>query len=58
MEFSNFVYSGPYLFVLALFLILALVESEFKDNFKVQSWVKAGCMGLFLFFFGLRGYVG
>jgi len=57
MDAVNFIYSGPYLFLLAAYLVLAFAEQNFTGR-MAQNTVRCVCVLIFLFFFGLRGYIG
>lgn len=55
MEFS-YIYSIPYLLLTLFYLVLARLEFGFEE--KGKNTIRKICMLLFLFFFGLRGFVG
>lgn len=49
--------SWPYLCVLIIFILLSLIESGTHDLSSRQA-IRFICITIFVFFFGLRGYIG
>jgi hypothetical protein len=52
----SYLYAVPYLLLTLFYLVLARLEFGFEE--KGKNTIRKICMLLFLFFFGLRGFVG
>ncbi len=58
MEVSSILYSFPYWIVLTLYVLLALIELRNKGNKYRLQLIRYVSIVVFLFFFGLRAWVG
>lgn len=50
--------SFPYLIFIFCYILLALVDLRYGQDADVRKKVRYGCIALFLFFIGLRGFIG
>lgn len=58
MNQNSFVYSVPYLIVVTIYLMLSLLIVSNRNKYKFGSHVRFFCVGLFVLFIGLRGFIG
>lgn len=58
MNQNSFVYSVPYLIVVTIYLMLSLLIVSERNKYKFGTRVRIFCVGLFVLFIGLRGFVG
>lgn len=50
--------SFPYLIFIFCYILLALVDLRYGLDNDMRKKVRYGCIALFLFFIGLRGFIG
>ena len=55
---SSLLFSFPYLLLVFFLIFLSITEYAFTGYKLIKSIVQLSCLGLFLFFFGLRGFIG
>jgi len=51
-------YSIPYLILLICYIFLAIIEYNNKNNHAIYKFIIVICSIIYVFFFGLRGFIG